>query len=45
VTAILDDPAYARAAADLQAEIAAMPSPADVLDVLVDLARSQRRSA
>jgi UDP:flavonoid glycosyltransferase YjiC (YdhE family) len=45
VTAVLDDPAYARAAADMRAEIAAMPSPADVLDVLVDLARSQRRSA
>jgi UDP:flavonoid glycosyltransferase YjiC (YdhE family) len=45
VTAVLDDPAYARAAGAIQAEIAAMPSPAQVLDDLVDHARSQRRSA
>jgi UDP:flavonoid glycosyltransferase YjiC (YdhE family) len=45
VTAVLDDPAYARAAGALQAEIAAMPSAADVLDGLVDLAHSERRSA
>jgi UDP:flavonoid glycosyltransferase YjiC (YdhE family) len=45
VTAVLDDPAYARAAAAIQAQIAAMPSAADVLDDLVDLARSERRSA
>lgn len=48
VTAVLDDPAYARAAAAMQAEIAAMPSAADVLDGLVDLVDlvgSRRRSA
>jgi UDP:flavonoid glycosyltransferase YjiC (YdhE family) len=45
VTAILDDPAYARAAAAVKAEIAAMPSAAEALDELVDLARSERRSA
>ena len=45
VTAVLDDPAYARAAAAVKAEIAAMPSAAEVLDDLVDLARSERRSA
>jgi UDP:flavonoid glycosyltransferase YjiC (YdhE family) len=45
VTSVLDDPAYARAAGAMQAEIAAMPSAAEVLDGLVDLARFQRRSA
>jgi UDP:flavonoid glycosyltransferase YjiC (YdhE family) len=45
VTSVLDDPAYARAAGGMKAEIAAMPSAAEVLDGLVDLARWQRRSA
>lgn len=45
VTSVLDDPAYRRAARAMQAEIARMPSAADVLDGLVDLARLQRRSA
>jgi UDP:flavonoid glycosyltransferase YjiC (YdhE family) len=45
VTSVLDDPAYARAAAATKAEITAMPSAAEVLDDLVDLARSQRQSA
>jgi UDP:flavonoid glycosyltransferase YjiC (YdhE family) len=45
VTAVLDDPAYAQAAAAVKAEIAAMPSAAEALDELVDLARSERRSA
>ena len=45
VTAVLDDPAYARAAAAVKTEIAAMPSAAEALDELVDLARSERRSA
>lgn len=45
VTAVLDDPAYTRAAAAMKAEIAAMPSAADVLDDLVGLAGSARRSA
>jgi UDP:flavonoid glycosyltransferase YjiC (YdhE family) len=45
VTAVLDDPAYTRSAAAMRAEIAAMPSPAEVLDALVDLARTDRRSA
>ena len=45
VTAVLDDPTYMRSAAAMQAEIAAMPSPAEVLDDLIDLARTDRRSA
>jgi UDP:flavonoid glycosyltransferase YjiC (YdhE family) len=45
VTAVLDDPAYTRAATAMQSEIAAMPSAADVLDDLVSLAHSARRIA
>jgi hypothetical protein len=45
VTAVLHDPAYAKAAAAMQSEVAAMPSATDVLDELVDLARSARRIA
>src|SRR4051794_422887 len=40
VTTVLDDPAYAKAATAIQAEIAAMPSAAEVLDGLVDHARA-----
>jgi len=45
VSAVLDDPAYGRAARALKAEIEAMPSPAEVLDDLVHLAGPQRRIA
>jgi UDP:flavonoid glycosyltransferase YjiC (YdhE family) len=45
VSAILDDPAYTRAARVLQAGIAAMPSAAEVLDGLVRQARAERRVA
>ena len=45
VSSVLDDPTYAKAAVGMKAEIAAMPSAAEVLDDLVDLASSQRRSA
>lgn len=45
VSSVLDDPAYARAAAALKSEIAAMPPAADVLDDLVNLAHSARRTA
>ena len=45
VSSVLDDPAYADAATAMKAEIAAMPSAADVLDDLVDLACSTRRIA
>jgi UDP:flavonoid glycosyltransferase YjiC (YdhE family) len=42
VTALLDDPAYTRAATAMKTEIAAMPSAADVLDDLVGLASGRR---
>ena len=45
VTAVLDDPAYAKAATAMQHEIAAMPSATEVLDDLVRLARSERQIA
>jgi UDP:flavonoid glycosyltransferase YjiC (YdhE family) len=45
VSSVLDDPAYADAATAMKAEIAAMPSAADVLDDLVGLACSTRRIA
>ncbi|HWM00989.1 MAG TPA: nucleotide disphospho-sugar-binding domain-containing protein, partial [Actinophytocola sp.] len=45
VTSVLDDPAYARTAAAMKSEIAAMPAAADVLDDLVHLAQSERRIA
>jgi UDP:flavonoid glycosyltransferase YjiC (YdhE family) len=45
VSSILDDPTYADAATAMKAEIAAMPSAADVLDDLVGLACSTRRIA
>jgi MGT family glycosyltransferase len=45
VTAVLDDPAYARAAAAMKSEIAAMPAAEEVLDDLVGLAHSTRRIA
>ena len=45
VSAVLDDPAYRRAAGAMQAEIEAMPSAAEVLDDLVGLAHSARRIA
>jgi MGT family glycosyltransferase len=45
VRAVLDDPAYRRAAEAMKAEIEAMPSAAEVLDRLLRLARSERRIA
>ena len=45
VTAVLADPAYARAARLMKAEIEAMPSAGEVLDGLVRLAGSERRVA
>jgi UDP:flavonoid glycosyltransferase YjiC (YdhE family) len=45
VTAVLDEPGYARAATASRDEIAAMPSAAEVLDDLVGLVRSERRPA
>ena len=45
VTSVLDDPAYARTAAAMKSEIAAMPAAAEVLDDLVHLAQSERRIA
>ena len=45
VTAVLDDPAYARAATAMRDEIAAMPSAAEVLDDLVGLVQAERRPA
>ena len=45
VTAVLDDPAHARAATAMKSEITAMPSAAEVLDGLVRQARAERRAA
>jgi UDP:flavonoid glycosyltransferase YjiC (YdhE family) len=45
VSAVLDDPAYARAARVIQGEIEAMPSAGEVLDDLVRQIRAERRSA
>ena len=45
VTAVLDDPGYARAATAMRDEIAAMPSAAEVLDDLVGLVQAERRPA
>jgi UDP:flavonoid glycosyltransferase YjiC (YdhE family) len=45
LSSVLHDPAYTGAAAAMKAEIAAMPSAADVLADLVGLASSARRAA
>ena len=45
VSAVLDEPAYGRAARAMKAEIEAMPPAAEVLDDLVHLAGPQRRIA
>jgi UDP:flavonoid glycosyltransferase YjiC (YdhE family) len=45
VSSVLDDPAYTTASTAMKSEIAAMPSAADVLDDLLNLAYSARQSA